>query len=92
MNLLGSTVGLAFVGTMCSFRNSVGLTQDGGRGSVVGVASTAAHELGHIFNMQHDDGRKLGGGSQGNTTTATMLFTHCCIIAVIVVFVSFNKN
>ena len=37
---------------MCG-SSSVGVTQDGGR-SPASVASTAAHELGHIFNMGHD--------------------------------------
>lgn len=58
VDLLGSTVGIAFVGTMCRGRTSVGLSQDGGR-RLQGVGSTVAHELGHIFNMNHDDGRKL---------------------------------
>ena len=38
---------------MCDDRSSVGLSQDNG-GGVDFVGSTAAHELGHIFNMQHD--------------------------------------
>jgi hypothetical protein len=53
-DLNGNTVGRAFVGTMCSESTSVGLSQDG-RGSVDAVASTAAHELGHIFSMEHDE-------------------------------------
>ena len=57
IDLTGSTVGIAFIGTMCSSTSSVGVTQDGGR-SLSSVASTAAHELGHIFNMGHD-GRVL---------------------------------
>ena len=47
------TVGIAFTRTMCSDSNSVGVTQDGGASLDV-VSSTAAHELGHIFNMDHD--------------------------------------
>ena len=46
-------MGIAFVGTMCSTTGSVGVTQDGGR-SLSSVAATAAHELGHVFNMNHD--------------------------------------
>ena len=53
IDLDGNTVGFAFVGTMCG-PNAVGITQDGGR-SIDSTASTAAHELGHIFNMNHDD-------------------------------------
>lgn len=54
VDILGSTVGIAFIGTMCRGRSSVGLSQDG-RGSLAAVGSTAAHELGHIFSMDHDD-------------------------------------
>ena len=50
-------MGVAFVGVMCRGRSSIGLSQDGG-GSLEGVSSTVAHELGHIFNMNHDDGRE----------------------------------
>ena len=46
-------MGVAFTHTMCSATHSVAVTQDGGR-SLSAVASTAAHELGHIFNMGHD--------------------------------------
>ena len=46
-------MGLAFAGAMCGSQ-SVGLTQDGGR-SLTSVVSTAAHELGHIFDMNHYD-------------------------------------
>ncbi len=56
-DLQGFTIGLAYIGTMC-FRNvAIGLTQDGGSGTVEAIASTAAHEVGHIFNMLHDSGR-----------------------------------
>ena len=52
----GSTVGISYVGTMCRRLSSSGLSQDGGR-SLNGVVTTAAHELGHTFNMNHDDGK-----------------------------------
>jgi len=56
IDLDGSTIGIAFVGTMCtSF--STGVTQDT-RSSVASVGATATHELGHNFDMEHDDGRK----------------------------------
>ena len=48
-----NTVGIAFTRAMCSDSNSVGVTQDGGASLDV-VGSTAAHGLGHIFNMDHD--------------------------------------
>ena len=48
-----STVGIAFIGTMCNRPSATGVTQDGGR-SLTSVVTTAAHELGHIFNMAHD--------------------------------------
>ena len=41
---------------MCTGRYSTGLVEDFSS-SVSAVASVAAHELGHIFNMNHDDGR-----------------------------------
>ena len=50
-------MGIAFVGTMCQGFSSIGLTQDGLRG-LAAVGSTAAHELGHIFSMEHDDNSK----------------------------------
>ena len=53
IDLNGGTVGIAYIGTMCSSTISVGLTQDGGR-STDSVGSTASHELGHIFSMEHD--------------------------------------
>ena len=56
IDITGSTVGIAFVGTMCQRRSSTGLSQDGGR-SLTSLATTVAHELGHIFNMDHDDGK-----------------------------------
>ena len=54
IDLDGNTVGLAYIGTMCNQRASIGLSQDS-RSGVDSVGSTAAHELGHIFGMNHDD-------------------------------------
>ena len=56
IDLAGSTIGIAFTSTMCSSTSSVGLSQDRGTD---GVFSTAAHELGHIMNMDHDDASEL---------------------------------
>jgi len=49
------TLGAAYVGGMCDKFHSVSFTQDGGNPLSV-VTSTAAHEMGHNFNMRHDDG------------------------------------
>ena len=57
IDLDGDTVGVAFVETMCFVHGSVGLTQDGGV-SLSEAVALAAHELGHIFNMDHDKGNK----------------------------------
>ncbi|XP_019849967.1 PREDICTED: disintegrin and metalloproteinase domain-containing protein 28-like [Amphimedon queenslandica] len=54
IDLDNNAVGIAYVGTMCNFDSSVGLTQDT-RGSVASVATIAAHEMGHTFGMNHDD-------------------------------------
>lgn len=51
-------VGKAFLRTICSAFGAVGVVRDGGRGSVTVVGNTAAHELGHLLNMEHDDGEK----------------------------------
>ena len=53
VDIEGDTAGVAFLGEMCSDTHSVGFTQDGGD-SLSSVSSIAAHELGHIFNMDHD--------------------------------------
>ena len=58
-HLAGPTVGLAYVGTMCRRSTAIGITQDGGR-SLDSAGAIAAHELGHILNMRHDDFSKHG--------------------------------
>uniref|UniRef100_A0A8C6T2J4 ADAM metallopeptidase domain 28 n=1 Tax=Neogobius melanostomus TaxID=47308 RepID=A0A8C6T2J4_9GOBI len=49
----GATVGLAFVGTLCS-GHSVGVVQDH-NDRAIAVAATLAHEMGHNLGMDHDD-------------------------------------
>uniref|UniRef100_A0A8C0TAS0 ADAM metallopeptidase domain 28 n=2 Tax=Canis lupus familiaris TaxID=9615 RepID=A0A8C0TAS0_CANLF len=51
--LSGTTVGLAFMSTMCSPYHSVGIVQDHSS-NVLRVAGTMAHEMGHNFGMFHD--------------------------------------
>ncbi|GAB1597885.1 A disintegrin and metalloproteinase with thrombospondin motifs 9-like, partial [Argonauta hians] len=48
------TLGLAELGTMCDMKRNCALIQDNGFGS----AYTVAHELGHLFNLPHDDSDK----------------------------------
>ena len=49
------TVGIAYVSQMCSAYSSVGVIEDIG-GAVTSVGAILAHELGHLFSMQHDTG------------------------------------
>uniref|UniRef100_A0A8C8IZ35 ADAM metallopeptidase domain 28 n=1 Tax=Oncorhynchus tshawytscha TaxID=74940 RepID=A0A8C8IZ35_ONCTS len=49
----GSTVGLAFIGTLCS-DHSVGIVQDHNPRAIA-VGATLAHEMGHNLGMNHDD-------------------------------------
>ncbi|KAL6113893.1 adam28 [Pungitius sinensis] len=49
----GATVGLAYVGTLCS-GHSVGVIQDH-NDRAMAVGATMAHEMGHNLGMNHDD-------------------------------------
>ncbi|KAM4039379.1 zinc metalloproteinase-disintegrin-like MTP4 isoform 2-T2 [Anomaloglossus baeobatrachus] len=51
----GSTVGLAWISTLCSASNSAGIIQDHST-DYIPVAATLAHEMGHNLGMPHDDG------------------------------------
>ncbi|MFH4973649.1 hypothetical protein AB6A40_000358 [Gnathostoma spinigerum] len=50
------TLGLAELGTMCDSLRSCAIIEDNG----LSAAFTITHELGHIFNIPHDDERKCG--------------------------------
>ncbi|XP_041442937.1 zinc metalloproteinase-disintegrin-like crotastatin isoform X2 [Xenopus laevis] len=58
----GPTVGLAFVGTMCSDTYSIGVIQDHGKASI-SVGATVAHEMGHNLGMNHDTSSCICNGS-----------------------------
>ncbi|KAM3867702.1 disintegrin and metalloproteinase domain-containing protein 28 [Diretmus argenteus] len=49
----GATVGLAFIGTLCSF-HATGVVQDHNPRAIA-VGATMAHEMGHNLGMNHDD-------------------------------------
>ncbi|XP_071391813.1 zinc metalloproteinase-disintegrin-like MTP4 [Centroberyx affinis] len=49
----GATVGLAFIGTLCS-AHSVGVVQDH-NSRAIAIGATLAHEMGHNLGMDHDD-------------------------------------
>ncbi|KAL2092452.1 hypothetical protein ACEWY4_012250 [Coilia grayii] len=48
----GATVGLAFIGTLCS-DHSVGVVQDHNQRAIA-VGATLSHEMGHNLGMSHD--------------------------------------
>ena len=50
-----NTIGIAYLNTMCGSA-SVGIVLDSHR-SAQGTGSTFAHEMGHLFGIDHDDSR-----------------------------------
>jgi Metallo-peptidase family M12/Domain of unknown function DUF11 len=52
-NLDGTTVGSAYIGTLCQRSYGVGLTESRGRGATI-ESLIAAHEIGHNFGAVHD--------------------------------------
>ncbi|KAF3692583.1 A disintegrin and metalloproteinase with thrombospondin motifs 8 [Channa argus] len=72
------TLGVADVGTMCDPKRSCSVIEDNG----LQAAFTAAHELGHVLSMPHDDSKtceKLFGNLGGHYLMAPL-------------FVSLNKT
>ncbi|XP_072259049.1 zinc metalloproteinase-disintegrin-like VAP1 [Pyxicephalus adspersus] len=49
----GATVGLAWIGTLCSDTHSTGVIQDHSK-EYIPVGATIAHEMGHNLGMNHD--------------------------------------
>ncbi|NXT86063.1 ADA28 protein, partial [Zapornia atra] len=52
-DLEGTTIGLAFLKSICSDIHSAGIIQDHSRNEIA-VAATMAHEMGHNLGMNHD--------------------------------------
>ncbi|XP_063001924.1 A disintegrin and metalloproteinase with thrombospondin motifs 4 [Elgaria multicarinata webbii] len=66
------TLGMADVGTVCDPARSCSIVEDDGLQS----AFTAAHELGHVFNMLHDDDKhckELNGHSNSRHMMASVM-------------------
>lgn len=66
------TLGMADVGTVCDPTRSCSVIEDDG----LQAAFTTAHELGHVFNMPHDDAKQcasLNGVNQDSHMMASML-------------------
>ncbi|XP_078464180.1 A disintegrin and metalloproteinase with thrombospondin motifs 15-like [Lampetra planeri] len=91
------TLGMADVGTMCDPKRSCSVIEDDGLPS----AFTTAHELGHVFNMPHDNVKACErvAGKQGEHHMMSPTITHvdraqpwsACSAAIITDFLD-NKH
>ncbi|XP_059824920.1 A disintegrin and metalloproteinase with thrombospondin motifs 1 [Hypanus sabinus] len=63
------TLGMADVGTICDPGRSCSVVEDDG----LQASFTAAHELGHVFNMPHDDARQCLHSVQLTSSSSHMM-------------------
>ncbi|OCT69604.1 hypothetical protein XELAEV_18040915mg [Xenopus laevis] len=64
ITFMNSSVGMATMNSMCSAVYSGGVSMDHSV-TILGVASTLAHQLGHNLGLSHDTDRKCGQPSKG---------------------------
>ncbi|XP_043945893.1 A disintegrin and metalloproteinase with thrombospondin motifs 4 [Protopterus annectens] len=62
------TLGMADVGTVCDMSHSCSIVEDDGLQS----SFTAAHELGHVFNMLHDNAKACQDFNRGSQSSHLM--------------------
>ncbi len=85
-DLNANTVGIAYLSTICSTRNSVSLTQ--ASGSATRDALIAAHEIGHNFGAPHDGEAGSACASTGNgflmqpAVNGSEVFSDCSLQAM----------
>uniref|UniRef100_A0A6J0UWT8 Disintegrin and metalloproteinase domain-containing protein 9-like n=1 Tax=Pogona vitticeps TaxID=103695 RepID=A0A6J0UWT8_9SAUR len=72
----GGTVGMAFVGTVCSPDHG-GSFSAFSHHSVINQASIVAHELGHNLGMNHDDSSCPGSYIMHSTDNGSKNFSSC---------------
>uniref|UniRef100_A0A3P9B8V7 ADAM metallopeptidase domain 28 n=1 Tax=Maylandia zebra TaxID=106582 RepID=A0A3P9B8V7_9CICH len=71
----GPTVGLAFIGTLCS-GHSVGVVQDHSDAAIA-VGATLSHEMGHNLGMDHDDSSGCLCSDDSCIMAAALSFSSC---------------
>jgi hypothetical protein len=80
-DLNGATVGLAWVGGMCSNSNGYSLAQSRFTTVLAARYTDSAHELGHNFGMQHDAGSGFIMSASVNPATPPTAFSAASITA-----------
>ncbi|TSR04305.1 Disintegrin and metalloproteinase domain-containing protein 28 [Bagarius yarrelli] len=79
----GATVGLAFVGTLCTPQSTAVIQNHNTK--AIAVGATLAHEMGHNLGMSHDNSSCTCGGDRSCIMSATLsynipkLFSTCSL-------------